>query len=70
MNKVVYKTKSIDEISNDFKVYCNCGSNRMFTNGKYSKDRLLCKNCGNYIYKDKETENRYKFKEVMKGKLK
>lgn len=45
-------------------VYCKkCGTPRPFP--KF-KDKLLCPNCGNYIYKDKGTE----FKEKMKGLLK
>lgn len=56
-------------ITYEYKVKCSCGSSRSFTNGKWSKDRMLCRNCGKYIYKDKITENKYKFKEKMKGKI-
>ena len=42
--------------------YCKCGTARPFP--KF-KDKLICPNCGNYIYKDKKIE----FKEKMKGIL-
>lgn len=46
----------------EHKVYCQCGQyGAVFYNT--GRDRLICKNCGNYIYKDKKTEFMYKIKE-------
>jgi RNase P subunit RPR2 len=42
---------------------CKCGTSRPFP--KF-KDRLICPNCHNYIYKDKETEFKYKMKGLLK----
>lgn len=69
IERVHKKKRFIEEFANDYKVRCKCGSTRMFTEGKFTKDRLICTNCGYWVYKDKETEKRYKFKEIMKGKL-
>lgn len=59
--------KSIEKLSSiatQHKVYCKnkkCkGHGIFFITGK---DRLICKNCGNYVYKDKKTELFYKMKE-------
>lgn len=49
------------------KVYCKCGLyGVVFYNT--GRDRLICKNCGIFIYKDKKTELKYKMLE--KGVIK
>ena len=58
------KAQSVEEIEeikdklysydSEHKVYCRCGQyGAVFYNT--GRDRLICKNCGNYIYKDKKT---------------
>ena len=41
---------------------CKCSHSILFTG---RKDRLLCSHCGHYVYKDKQTELRYKLKEIL-----
>ena len=43
------------------RVKCKCGhSNLMF-----NVDRMICTWCGSYVYKDKQTEFKYKLKETI-----
>lgn len=51
----------------DHKVYCKCGKAGVVFKHK-DTDRLICKNCRNYIYRDKKTELKYKM--IEKGILK
>lgn len=44
------------------KIYCKCGEYGVVFYTK-DKDRLICKNCGCFIYRNKETEFKYKMKE-------
>lgn len=46
----------------DYVVKCKCSHTILFT-GK--KDRLICRYCGNYVYKDKKTEFKYKMKGLI-----
>lgn len=60
-----YKKTVVDTLysyDSKHKIYCTCGQyGVMFYNTR--RDRLICKNCGKYIYKDKKTEFKYKMKE-------
>lgn len=44
-------------------VRCKCS--HTFVLGR--KDRALCSHCGNWVYRNKETEFKYKLQEKMKG---
>lgn len=60
--------KTLRQLEKDYKVLqnymikCNCSHTVLFTG---EKDRLICSHCGNYIYKDKRTEMKYKLKELL-----
>lgn len=47
----------------DYMIKCKCSHTMLFTG---SKDRLCCSYCGNWVYKDKKTEMKYKIKELLK----
>lgn len=47
----------------DYMIKCKCSHTMLFTG---NKDRLCCSHCGNYVYKDKKTEIKYKMKEYLK----
>lgn len=47
----------------DYMVKCKCSHTILFTG---IKDRLCCSHCGNYVYRDKKTEIKYKLKEYLK----
>ena len=55
---------NVENFDSTHNVYCKCnhGTGVVFYNND-GVDRLICKNCGNYIYKDKKTEMKYKLKE-------
>lgn len=57
-----HEINKLMEESKKYRVYCKCGSSRIFVAGKNSADKLICPNCGNYIYRNKQIE----FKERMK----
>ena len=60
MNKLMEETRKC-------RVYCKCGSSRVFISCKNADEKLICTNCGNYIYKNKKTEFKEKMKCLMKG---
>ena len=65
LSRTPLTTKEIIKLDNKLsnnRVYCKCGHSMTFTNGI---DRLFCDWCGNYCYKDKQTEFKYK----MQSKL-
>lgn len=47
----------------DYMIKCKCSHTMLFTG---NKDRLCCSHCGNWVYKDKKTEIKYKIKEYLK----
>lgn len=47
----------------DYMIKCKCSHTMLFTG---NKDRLCCSHCGNWVYKDKKTEIKYKMKEYLK----
>ena len=47
----------------DYMIKCKCSHTVLFTG---MKDRIICTHCGNYVYKDKKTEMKYKMKELLK----
>ena len=61
--------KSLKQLKNDYDkiqdymVKCKCSHTILFTG---RKDRLLCSHCGRYVYKDKDTEIKYKIREYLK----
>lgn len=60
-----YKKTIVDKLysyDSEHKIYCSCGQYGVVFYSK-GKDRLICKNCGKYIYKDKKTELKYKMLE-------
>lgn len=62
MRKPTLKEDKLYCFDSDNKVYCKCGQyGVVFYNT--GRDKLICKNCGNYIYKDKKTELKYMMKE-------
>ena len=50
----------------DYMIKCKSSHTILFT---WSKDRLLCSHCGNWVYKDKKTEIKYKMKEYLKWQI-
>lgn len=46
-----------------YKVYCKCGHSILI---KPRIDRVICHHCGNYVYRTKQIEFRYKLKNVTK----
>lgn len=48
-----------DEVVNKFKVECSCGWWNVVKN-KYG--RVVCKNCGKYVFRDKKDEFKYRLK--------
>lgn len=61
--------KSNDELAKvydmlqDYVVKCKC-SHTILMNGK--ADRVICRYCGNYVYKDKKTEFKYRMKGILR----
>lgn len=49
----------------EHRVQCKCGSSRVFAEGKFDTDKLICHNCGRYIFKNKKAEFKYRMKEAM-----
>lgn len=47
-------------INPEDKVICKCGHRIRFFSGR---DRIICNFCGNYVYKNKKSEFKYKLKE-------
>lgn len=47
----------------DYMVKCKCSHTILFTG---YKDRLLCRYCGRYVYRNKNAEFKYKMKEKLK----
>ena len=61
------RRKSIDELYyskvSELKTKCKkCGCTKLFTNGQM---KLICHNCGNYIFKNDEEEFKYRVKEQL-----
>lgn len=52
-------TKLLESISN-CTIKCKCGCSNVFT---IKTDRIICRWCGNYVYRDSKTEFKYKIKE-------
>jgi len=52
------------QFDTNHKVYCDCdeGHHGVVFYGT-PKDRLICNNCGHWIYKDEKTKLKYKLKE-------
>ena len=51
------------KVFQDYMIKCKCSHTILFTG---RKDRVICSNCGSYVYKDKKTEMKYKIKELLK----
>lgn len=66
-NYLSYKDiEKITQRATNHKVKCKCGHSVVVTN-KY--DRVICSWCGNWVYKDKKAEFKYKMmKEIKKRK--
>jgi hypothetical protein len=47
-----------------YKIKCSCGHTLIFTPSN-KKNKILCNCCGYYVYRNEKE----KFKELMKGKL-
>ena len=66
---ISYKDQiKLDDSYASIKKKCKCGHTIPFT--KKMGDRVLCRWCGHWLYKDKETEFRYKINEVMNNEQK
>ena len=62
------KYNTSEKIENErakYKVKCECGHTIVFY-PSIVKNKLICRHCGHYIYKNEKE----RFKELMKGKLK
>lgn len=57
------RDEKIAKILTTTKVYCKCGDGHGVSFGLSHKDRLLCDNCGRWVYKDEKTRLKY---ELMK----
>lgn len=67
MSQYTDDTKLFNETTNS-KTKCSCGHSILIPN---KKDRHICSWCGNYVFKNKQAEFKYKFKEnLMKEKRK
>lgn len=47
----------------DYMIKCKCGHSILFF---AHKDRIICTNCRNYVYKNKKVEMKYKLKKLIK----
>ena len=47
----------------NYVIKCKCSHSILFTG---RKDRIICSHCGNYVYRDKKVEMKYKIKELLK----
>lgn len=45
---------------------CKCSHSVLIS---YKCDRVLCSYCGHYVYKDKQTEFKYKLKDELKRNM-
>ena len=56
--------KEMDNLLNEMRkitYVCKCGKRVMIS----KQDRALCSECGHWVYKDKQTEFKYKMKENL-----
>ena len=56
--------KEMDNLLNEMRKIthiCKCGKRVMIS----KQDRALCSECGHWVYKDKQTEFKYKMKENL-----
>lgn len=61
MSKYEEDTKLFNERTHS-KTTCECGHRVLISN---KKDRQICSWCGKYVFKNKQAEFRYKFKENL-----
>lgn len=57
-----YINKGVSKIMNERsqnRILCSCGHSILIPP---QLDRLCCNHCGHYVYRDKKTEFKYKFK--------
>lgn len=65
MRKYYANNKELTKILNDItksRVKCSCGKSILLPP---KTDRTICSWCGNYVFKDKDTENKYRMKEYL-----
>lgn len=71
MRKYYVTNKELPLLLNDItksRIKCSCGHSVLIPN---KKDKCICSWCGNYVFKNKQAEFKYKFKEkLMKEKRK
>jgi hydrogenase maturation factor HypF (carbamoyltransferase family) len=53
--------KKIHESQEEYKITCSCGTKTVLVDA----DKTICRGCHNYVFKDKETEFKYRLKEKM-----
>ena len=58
-------TKMLDAFSK-IKVRCKCSHTIVMI----ASDRVICSHCGNWVYKDKKTEFKYKLNQSLKRRKK
>lgn len=65
MRRYYVNNQELSMILNDItktRVRCACGHSVVIPT---RKDKKICSWCGNYVFKDKETEFKYRFKENL-----
>lgn len=67
MGRNFKKDNKMFEMYSLFTVYCPCGHSVAIPN---KVDRVLCTWCGKWVYKNKQTEFRYKLQEQLKKQKK
>ena len=58
------KIRKIENQRNEYKVKCSCGTKTVIP--PFLK-RLICRNCGHWVYRDKKKEFQDKLREKMKN---
>ena len=63
MRKYVDKQAKLDDLLACNRYKCKCGHTSIIP---YNSDKILCKWCHNYVFKDKKAEFMYRVKERIK----
>jgi hypothetical protein len=58
----IRRFKRLTQVYDEVKYRCKCGRRVVIPKGV---DKNLCDWCGNYVFKDKKTEFKYRLKEKM-----
>lgn len=56
--------RKFEEVRSQLKVQCKCGTKTIIP---MFMDRLICRNCGHWVYRDKKKEFQDKMREILKN---